>query len=629
MRRIAVHLLTLAALLCGALSLGAQGTRADSLDAQCIDAKAEALKTANGTGNRRNLADQLKACNASWFARAGTRVDTIVRLRVDTLVDTLAVHDTTIVVKTDTVFVSQPPVDTTPPPDTQPPVPQPSCQDEPLPDSTRGVAELPRVYLRGCYPKPARSYLIPASQSLQTALDTAKAGDEIRLNQGTVYSGNLVWSRCVAVSLTTNAAVAPEGVRVDSTVARPFARLVSPNISPALLAKAGSCGLTVSRVQISATPQSATVNYNYALVRIGEGESVVELQPADIVLDRVYVHGSDSTYTQNAVVFNGRRLTLRDSWVDHVRWKGVESHCVSGYAGQGPIRLTNNHFDCAGIGVLFGGARRAIAGVAPSDIEVRRNHFVKDSAFSTGYVAKNLFEVKDARRVLFEGNVLAGSWVEAQDGMAINLQSLTDEADTTVQTLDVTVRYNRVSDAAECFAVSARGYNNVAAPMTRVEISHNLCQRIGRSGMNRGFLLTADLHDLRVDHNTVIRNDLPATKQATITDGGPAVNVTFTNNVVGNGQLYGCTFRSGGATGFDAWAAFSTTVTVAGNVCWNNAGKKTPAGDFFPADQASVGFAPDWSLTAASPYKNKGTDGKDPGVDVAELTKRTAGVVQP
>ena len=38
-------------------------------------------------------------------------------------------------------------------------------------------------------------------------------------------------------------------------------------------------------------------------------------------------------------------------------------------------------------------------------------------------------------------------------------------------------------------------------------------------------------------------------------------------------------------------------------------------------------FNADWSLSSQSPFKGKASDGKDPGVDVAELQRRLAGVV--
>lgn len=49
--------------------------------------------------------------------------------------------------------------------------------------------------------------------------------------------------------------------------------------------------------------------------------------------------------------------------------------------------------------------------------------------------------------MLLEGNMIERSWFEAQSAMAINLQSLTDEKNRDVQATDITVRWNRVTQA--------------------------------------------------------------------------------------------------------------------------------------------------------------------------------------
>jgi len=65
------------------------------------------------------------------------------------------------------------------------------------------------------------------------------------------------------------------------------------------------------------------------LVRLGDGENTLEAQPSEITLDRVWIHGTPTTSTKNGAVFNGRSLALIDSWIDQLRWKGIESHVNS------------------------------------------------------------------------------------------------------------------------------------------------------------------------------------------------------------------------------------------------------------------------------------------------------------
>ena len=493
--------------------------------------------------------------------------------------------------------------------------------------------ELPRVYLETKYPTVTRRVRVPAGANLQAALNVARSGDELVLAAGASYVGNFTWSRCLPGYVVVTGPDGPaEGVRVTPTTAagNRYPRLISPTVGPVIFAKSGACRLRVSRLEITATAQSATTNHNEGLVRVGDGENTLEAQPSWITLDRVWIHGSPTTSTKNGAVFNGRSLALIDSWIDQVRWKGIESHCVVAWTGAGPMKLVNDHFDCASIGVLLGGAARAIAGVAASDVEVRGNHFVKDTAYR-GYVAKNLFEVKDAKRVLLEGNVIEHSWFEAQSAMAINLQSLTDEKNSDVQATDITVRWNRVSQAGQCITMSARGYNGVASPMAKVLIEQNLCTEIGIDSISRVLLLTADLQGVEFRHNTFVR--LATMRQGSITyvqkgSGPPASQVDFIDNLIGPGLDYGCIFGEG-KSGSDALAKYAKQWSFVGNGCWDShpGAAAYPTGNSFVATQADVKFNADWSLGPRSPFKGKASDGKDPGVDIAELQRRLAGVV--
>ena len=63
------------------------------------------------------------------------------------------------------------------------------------------------------------------------------------------------------------------------------------------------------------------------------------------------------------------------------------------------------------------------------------------------------------------------------------------------------------------------------------------------------------------------------------------------------------------------------------------ASAKWPSGNYFPASALGVKFANynggiggDYHLQASSPYKNKGTDGKDLGADIDAVNSAIAGV---
>ena len=76
---------------------------------------------------------------------------------------------------------------------------------------------------------------------------------------------------------------------------------------------------------------------------------------------------------------------------------------------------------------MFGGADPKIIGLVPSDIEFRRNHCFKPLSWNPldpsyagrHWTVKNIFELKNARRVLVEGNMLENNWADGQSGAAV------------------------------------------------------------------------------------------------------------------------------------------------------------------------------------------------------------------
>lgn len=69
--------------------------------------------------------------------------------------------------------------------------------------------------------------------------------------------------------------------------------------------------------------------------------------------------------------------------------------------------------------ILFGGAVNDDAASNPRDITIQGNYFTKPMSWrGQDYFVKNLFEIKNALRVLLEGNIFENHWAEQQSGSA-------------------------------------------------------------------------------------------------------------------------------------------------------------------------------------------------------------------
>jgi hypothetical protein len=120
----------------------------------------------------------------------------------------------------------------------------------------------------------------------------------------------------------------------------------------------------------------------------------------------------------------------------------------------------------------------------------------------------------------------------------------------------------------------------------------------------------------------------------------PMKNFVFTNSIVnaGNAPVWStgggpgnCAFHDDPLTTFNA--CFSDSTFIANAIIAAPPAANWPKRNFFPASAAAVRFANynggiggDYRLQPSSPYKGKGTDGKDLGADVDAIHSATAGV---
>jgi hypothetical protein len=502
-----------------------------------------------------------------------------------------------------------------------PPPPPPTLTDPALP-----------ALLNTDYSAPTGSTInVAAGGNLQAALNGAACGDVIMLAPGATYTANYVLPsrQCGGnpIHLQTAGPLPPEGIRVTPAVAAGFAKIVSPSVDAALKAAASARGYRIIAVEVSVT---STSTLNYGILRIGEGNDISRSTlPGNVVIDRVFVHGNATGGVQRCIALNGDSTAVVDSWVSDCHGKGFDAQAVAGWNGPGPFKIVNNYLEGSGENILFGGAPYRIPGGAPSDIEVRRNHIYKPLAWrlSAAWSVKNLFELKNASRVLVEANLMENNWVDAQAGSAVLFQSLNDGAGNTTNAAvvqDVTFRLNRVTSSASGLHILAGARYTGDGPMLpvqRVLIEENIFEDIGRADLGGAGRLTQllagglGIRDLRLQHNTFTHSTAAGASQnsAVLLDGSvPHQNLTIRDNVFTSGT-YGL-FGTGGYMGTAALNKYAgTTWYFQANamVADKNTGTY-PTVNWFPGTLASATML--------------GSDSKPVGADLSLLSVALAGV---
>lgn len=515
----------------------------------------------------------------------------------------------------------------------------------PPPPPSGGAPALPQL-LNTTYVAPTGQTInVAAGGNLQSALNSAVCGDEILLAAGATYTGNFVLParQCQSnpIHIRTAGALPPEGVRVTPTTAVGFAKLVSANTDAALKGAQGARGYRLVALEITV---ATGVTLNYGVLRIGEGNELSLTQlPGNVTIDRAYVHGNLAGNIQRCITLNGVATAVIDSYVSECHAQGFEAQAAGGWNGPGPFKIVNNYLEGAGENILFGGAPARISGVTPSDIEIRRNYFYKPLSWLGTWTVKNSFELKHAQRVLFEGNVLRYTWVNAQVGYIILLQSVEENSWAVVN--DITIRYNWIESSASGinFLANGGGYasnpNPNQNPMSRILVEDNVIADMGRPGLlGEGKLLqllngSQGFRGLTIRHNTFLHSTLSgaANGVSLMVDGSSTARDRTSIQILDN--LFSVTnYGVGGAgTGADATRTLNTFFGAGwdfrGNAFPAEPNKASfPAGNYFPATLASLGMDATFKLPAGSPLSGKATDGKDIGADIPALLAAIAGV---
>jgi hypothetical protein len=139
--------------------------------------------------------------------------------------------------------------------------------------------------------------------------------------------------------------------------------------------------------------------------------------PHHLELDGLVIRGDAAKGQKRAIALNSASTTIRNSDIREIKAVGQDSQAICGWNGPGPFVIENNYLEAAGENVMFGGADPAIRDLVPSDITVRGNYLTKPLEWrepNSPWTVKNLFELKNAQRVLVEWNVFEHNWAAAQ-----------------------------------------------------------------------------------------------------------------------------------------------------------------------------------------------------------------------
>jgi hypothetical protein len=462
---------------------------------------------------------------------------------------------------------------------------------------------------------------------LQRALNQARPGDTIVLQAGAVYKGPLVLpvkpGNDFITIQSSRVSELPEGVRVSRQQSNLFAKIQSSeNGTPIVRTEARAHHYKFVGIEFSTANAQVLV---YDLVRLGDYDKQTTLDsvPHHLVIDRSYIHGFETQEVQRGIALNSAETSITNSYISDVHGKGYDTQAICGWNGPGPYKIINNYLEGAGENVMFGGADPKIPNLVPSDIEIRQNYFFKPMSWKEGdpsyrgihWSVKNLFELKNARRVTIDRNVFENNWVDAQAGSGILFTVRNDNGTAPWSTIeDVTFTNNIVKNSPS--AVNLLGMDNLKPSQRaqRILISNNLF--VGISGT---FLTMSGYHNVTISNNTHIQSGNIMTLH-----GDKSIGFVYQNNITVRDQDgYGV---KGDATGEGtvALGSFAPSSIFKNNIVVGANPSLYPSNNFYPASLKEVGFVSpergDFRLDPQSRFKrSSGTGTASFGADFGLL----------
>lgn len=167
---------------------------------------------------------------------------------------------------------------------------------------------------------------------------------------------------------------------------------------------------------------------NTGLVMMGHNDSTQTMAsqaPAHIGIDRAYIHGYDSpeTHIRNAINWHCAYCWITNTYIDQIKDRtfASESHALAESNAVGPVKIVHNWIEGGSSGIFTGGSTPLI-GTYGTDFEIRRNRVTLDMAYcptggvSAGVNVKNRLELKEAARVVIDGNIFENNCVDSQAG---------------------------------------------------------------------------------------------------------------------------------------------------------------------------------------------------------------------
>jgi len=402
---------------------------------------------------------------------------------------------------------------------------------------------------------------------------------------------------------------------------------------------------------IELVPDSSSVTIAEALMTMSQPTPIVAVSATslikDIVLDRVYIHGSGNN-VQRAVWIDGERITIANSVFRNIKFfpGAGENHAISGTQVR-QLLVFNTELDSLTENVLVGFYVPGVPNYVSEDMAFIRCFYNKNTAYSPSDISgweKNWLEFKSGRRVLAYGCHFLNYDFGAQTRSIVLTADGQPSGTPFYEIRDITYMACLFEDVnggtCNWHAQGSSSFPHLETQ--RIEMLHCHWKDVvpgnrsrfelgGSAGVNQQHTL----NQLRIHHNCFDHNHswlaLPGAAEL-----DAMVNFYYCDNTFKRAQQFGPIFSSSYSANIPALDGHSGVGQWTCRKNYGIAGGPTLGGLVNPPhNNALVALATDlfespstndFRIKAGSIYKGAATDGTDPGPDWSLLNTATANV---
>ena len=459
---------------------------------------------------------------------------------------------------------------------------------------------------------------VKAGGDLQAAIRDANYGDVIVLEAGATYRGPIILpfkestsdsEQYITITTSNPKGIPAENQRVNpQTHAAAMPKIVGPDSSVAIATDERAHHYKFVGIEFAPAEDS---NYLYNLIDLGKTEyKSLDQFPHHLVFDRCYIRSTGLKKARRGFGLNSGDTTISNSYISGFAGEGDETQGICGWNGPGPFKIVNNYIEGGGQNIMFGGADPAVPNLVPANIEIRRNFLYKPREWFGRATIKAMIELKNARNVVIDGNVIESGGLVGAFVLTVRNQSGTAPWSTLE---DIIITNNIVRHSNTGFSILGKDDYKPSQQAKRIRIANNLLVDIVPD-YSAVFMIGCCGNTVTVENNTVQQTGNIMTCYST-----PHANFVFRNNIIQFNE-YGFVCPQNLMT---PDSRGNTIVDNRGIIAGNGYPNNVPKGNAVVSSLDQVGFVNyaegDWRLTPQAQAKRKGVDGKAVGVDFDAL----------